>query len=110
MKQRQHIRAKINGIEVYISDRSGFCRGTLKDFSRFGLCIDNLPRRIHPKNGYFTVIVARGLQRFNLKVQEKWEATNGPSTAIGTAIDNVPTDWTSMVKAHEPRRSSTWSL
>jgi hypothetical protein len=108
MEQRQHVRAKMSNTEVFVSDRAGFCTGTLKDFSRFGLCICGLPRRIHSTNGCFSVVVSRGALNFNLKVKEKWETKDGSTTEVGTAINNVPQDWKSMVMLHEPRRSAKW--
>lgn len=96
--------------EVYVSDRAGFCSGTLKNFSRSGLCIGDLPRKIHPKNGYFTVIVSRGSMSFNLEVQEIWETKAGLSSEVGTAIDNAPLDWTTMAMLHEPRGSTPWNI
>ena len=108
MEQRQYVRAKTSNTKVYISDRVGFCTGTLKDFSRFGLCISDLPRKIHSKNGCFSVIVSRGSMNVNLNVKEKWETTDGATTEVGTTIDKVPPEWTSMVMLHEPHKSANW--
>ncbi len=108
MKQRQDVRTKLSGTKVHVSDRAGFCTGTLKDFSRGGLCISDLPRKIHTKDGYFKVVVSRGPMNFNMRVKEKWETKDGPSTEVGIAINNAPQEWTSMVMLHEPRRSANW--
>jgi hypothetical protein len=109
MEQRQYQRSKIRNAEVHVSDRAGFCTGTLKDFSQTGLCITNLPRKVHPMDGYFTVIVSRGPMNFNLKVKEKWEVIDGAAAEVGTAIDNAPPEWRSMVIRYEPRANSSWS-
>ena len=108
MEHRQHVRAKLSGTKVHVSDQAGFCTGTLKDFSRCGLCISDLPRKIHSKDGYFKVIVSRGPMNFNMRVKEKWETNDGPSTEVGIAISHIPQEWTSMVMLHEPRRSANW--
>ncbi|MCF8055914.1 MAG: PilZ domain-containing protein [Desulfocapsa sp.] len=108
MEKRQDYRSRMSNTEVHVSDQAGFCTGTLKDFSQSGLRISNLPRKVHPKNGYFTVIVSRGAMKFNLKVQEKWKSTNGLTAEVGTAIDNAPPEWKSMVMRYEPRQSASW--
>lgn len=110
MENRQQPRAKMSSTEVHVSDRAGFCTGTLKNFSRSGLCITDLPRRIHPEDDYFTVIVSRGSMNYNLEVQEKWEYKSGLTNEVGVTIDNAPIDWTSMVQLHEPPKNSTWRI
>ncbi len=107
MEQRQYFRTKISGTEVYISDGAGFCLGTLKDFSRFGLCITDIPRKIHPENGYFTAVMSNENLNFKLKVEEKWMAKDGLSTMVGAAIENVPWDWTEMAMQHEPKKKKS---
>lgn len=102
MEQRQYFRAKISNTEIYISDRAGFCKGILKDFSRFGLCITDLPRKIHPKNGYFTIVISSNTMHFKLKVEERWWAKDTLSIETGAVIEDAPWDWTEMVMQHEP--------
>lgn len=106
MEQRQHIRTKIIGTEIYISDGAGFCQATLKNFSRFGLCITDIPRKIHTEDGYFTAVISEDNLNFKLKVEGKWMLKNGPSTMVGAAIENVPWDWTEMVMKHEPKKKT----
>lgn len=104
MEQRQFFRTKISGTEVYISDGAGFCLGTLKDFSRFGLCIADIPRKVHSKDGYFTAVISNNRQNFKLKVEEKWMTQDGLLTRVGAAIEDVPWDWTEMAMMHEPQK------
>lgn len=105
MEQRQYFRIKMSNAEVYISDQAGFCTGTLRDFSRFGLCIADLPRRIHPKNGCFKAVVVDSKSTFKLLVEEKWKAKEGLSNVVGAVIDDVSWDWTEMVMQREPRNT-----
>jgi hypothetical protein len=108
MEQRQYFRVRMSETEVLISDRAGFCVGTLKDCSRFGLCITDLPRRIHPKNGYFQAVVTNKDLNFKLQVEEKWNTEDGFSNVVGAVIDNVPWEWTEMVMQNEPRNDESW--
>jgi hypothetical protein len=106
MEQRQDFRALSQNTEVHISDRAGFCTGTLKDFSRSGICITDIPRKIHLNNGCFTIVVSDEHMNFKLKVEERWRAKEGLSTKVGVTIEDVPWDWTEMVIRHEPQKSA----
>ena len=107
MEQREYSRTKTIGTEVYISDGAGFCMGTLKNFSQVGLCITDIPRKIHSNHGSFTAIISDNNLKFKLKVERKWTAKDGLSTMVGAAIENVPWDWTEMVMQHEPQKKDT---
>ncbi len=103
MEQRQYFRVRMSDTEVLISDRAGFCVGTLKDCSRFGLCITDLPRKIHPENGFFQAVVSSRDLNFKLQVEEMWKSEDGFSNVVGAVIDNAPWEWTEMVMQNEPR-------
>jgi len=109
MEQRQYFRSKAINTEIHIADRAGFCVGTLKDFSRFGLCINNIPRRIHTEDGCFIAVLSCDNINFRLKVEERWRIKDGLTTQIGVVIENVPWDWTEMVMQHEPQTDDVWT-
>lgn len=107
MEKRKH--ARINSdIEVHISDQAGFCTGTLKNFSCFGLCITDLPRRIHTKNGFFEAIFTCSDLKFKLLVEEKWIKTEGLTNLVGAVIDNASWNWTEMVMQYESVDDDVW--
>lgn len=107
MEQRKYSRIMDN-VEVYISDKAGFCTGTLKDFSRFGLCITDLPRKVHTRNGFFEVIFTCSGFKFRLQVEEKWNETEGLTNIVGALINNAAWDWTEMVMQHEAADEDVW--
>ncbi|HID03001.1 MAG TPA: PilZ domain-containing protein [Desulfobacterales bacterium] len=109
MEQRQYFRAFSPNTEVHISDRAGFCTGILKDFSRFGICITDIPRKIHLKDGCFTIVLSNENMNFKLKVVERWRTKEGLSTKVGVAIEDVPWDWTEMVMGYEPKNKDAWT-
>ena len=109
MEQRKYFRAKLDNTEVHISDGAGFCSGTLKDCSRFGICITNIPRKLHTENGFFLAVVSKNAVNFRLKVKEQWETKDGLSIEIGAAIDNAPWDWTEMIMQIEPSNDDIWA-
>ncbi len=107
MNKRKHSRVR-NNMEVHISDKAGFCTGTLKDFSRFGLCITDLPRKIHCKNGSFEAIFTCAERKFKLRVEEKWSQREGLINIVGANINDVAWDWTEMVMRYESVDDDVW--
>ena len=107
MEQRQHIRSDITGMTAYISDQAGLCCGTLKDMSRFGLCITDIPRKLQTKNGFFKAVINGKGQNFKLQLKEKWTQKNGLTTLVGAGINDVPWTWTEMTLYHELRHRNT---
>ena len=107
-EHRQHARTHIEGMEIHISDRAGFCTGTVKDISRFGLCITDIPRKLHAQHGSFDAIVSGNGKNFRLRLDEKWKAKDGLTTVVGAGIDNVPWNWTEMVMHNEPVQGDVW--
>jgi hypothetical protein len=101
MEQRQHIRSSINGLTVYISDQAGLCNGVIKDISRFGICIGDIPRKLQTKNGSFNAVINGKGNTFKLQLKEKWKDENGQTTIIGAGIDDAPWDWAEMTLRHE---------
>ncbi len=108
MEQRQYFRTQLHSAEVHISDRAGFCTGTLKDCSRFGVCIADISRKIHTSNGYFVAVISNSNMNFKLKVKERWRAKDGLSIEIGGSIEDAAWDWTEMVMEHEPKNGDVW--
>ncbi len=108
MEQRRYFRTQIGSAEVHISDHAGFCTGSLKDCSRFGLCISDIPRKIHTQQGYFTAVISKDSRNFKLKIKECWRAQDGLSLEIGGVIEDVAWDWTEMVMKHEPKNDDVW--
>ncbi|AGF77075.1 hypothetical protein UWK_00492 [Desulfocapsa sulfexigens DSM 10523] len=109
MEKRQYFRAKLNGTEVHISDQAGFCMATLKDCSRFGLCITDIPRKIHTKDGNFIAIISTKGINFKLQITERWTTKDGLSMQIGGTIEKPNWDWTEMIMKHEPINDDVWA-
>ena len=109
MERRKHIRISAVGMEADISDMIGFSTGTLKDISRFGVCITDIPRKLHPRNNFVTVIISGKGERFTLQLRPKWEKQDGLTMATGTIIGGVPWDWTEMIMQLEPQYEDAWA-
>ncbi len=109
MEQRSFVRTSMGAIEVDISDRVGFSTGTLKDVSRFGVCVTDIPRKLQTENSIFTAIISANGQRFKLQLKEKWKKQDGLTMVMGAKIKDAPWDWTEMVKQLEPENEDVWA-
>jgi len=93
-------------MEIDISDRVGFSTGTVKDISRFGICISDIPRKLHIKDNCITVVVSSKNKRFKLLLRPQWEKQDGLTRVTGTVIDNAPWEWTEMIMRLEPKNNA----
>jgi len=96
--------------KVHIFDQIGFCTGTLKDFSESGVCISDLPRKIHTDNGSFKAIITGPHLNFKLQIKEKWENTEGLTNVVGGTIEDATEIWEEMVKAQKQQPTTTSSV
>ena len=103
MGLRKHHRINLSGIDVVFSDRRGFGTGTIKDVSRFGIGISDIPRRLNMENDLMTLVISFKGKQFKLQAIPKWEKKSGPSLTTGVEVENTPWEWTEMIMCLEPK-------
>ena len=108
MERRKHPRLNTVGMEADISDKVGFSTGTIKDISRFGVCITDIPRKLQNKNNSITVVISSKGKRFKLLLKPQWEKQEGLTLVAGASFDNAPWDWTAMIMKLEPQDNDIW--
>jgi hypothetical protein len=109
IEQRKYVRLNAMGMEVDIADRIGFCTGTIKDISRFGVCITDIPRKVRTKNNFISVVISTKDKHFKLQLRPQWEKQEGLTMVTGTIIDEAPLDWTKMIMQLEPQNNDILS-
>ncbi len=109
IEQRKHPRLLPISMEIDISDRVGFSTGTVKDISRFGICIADIPRKLQTTNDCITVVISAKQKRFKLLLRPQWERREGLTVVTGTVIDSAPWDWTEMIIQMEPKNGDAWA-
>ena len=97
MEKRKYPRLAVKGMDITLSDRVGFSSGTVKDVSRFGVCVTDLPRRLEADNENITAIVITQDKRFRFDLNPQWEKQDGLTMAMGTTIPHVPREWVELV-------------
>lgn len=110
MEQRAYNRINAVGMEINISDKVGSVIGIVKDVSRFGLCITNMPRKLYTQKKSVTAIISVKEKQFTIQLRPQWEKQNGLTLIAGAIIDDAPSDWIKMVMLLEREDEALWSL
>ncbi len=102
MEKRRHQRMPVDDLHADISDGYGFFSGTVEDLSRFGLKLDDVPKRLDEKAKLFSVIVSGDGQHFKMQARPRWAQGKSLSKKVGLEIINAPWGWTEFVMKFEP--------
>lgn len=101
MQKREYPRLEIAHIQADVSDGKGFFSGAVKNLSRFGLSISDIPINLDNTSDIYSVILDGPGTHFKLLVRPIWEQDDGVSKTIGTRIENSPWTWTEFVMRQE---------
>jgi len=105
MNKRDHPRVEVADLQADISDGNDFFSGTVKNISRFGLAIDDVPAALDRDADMYSVILDGPGVHFKLLVRPVWELEDGGVKAFGALIENSPWTWTDYVMGKEPLTS-----
>ena len=106
MDKRRHPRMAVDRLTVDLSDGRGFFAGTVRDLSRFGLMVENIPKRVDDEAMQYSVVVSGRGQNFKMRTRPRWVAAQPLGKKIGMEIINAPWGWTEFVMQFEPREES----
>ena len=101
MQKREYPRLEVPQIQADVSDGKGFFTGSIKNISRFGLAITDIPLDLDNSSDIYSVILDGPGTHFKLLVRPVWETDDGVSKTIGTRIENSPWTWTDFVMRQE---------
>lgn len=107
MEKRRYPRMALQGIVADISDGKGFFSGRVHDISRFGLSLNDIPKKID-EHALLTIIVDGRGGHFKLRMKPCWDATAGMQKIIGGEIEQTSFAWTEFVKQFEPASDDIW--
>lgn len=104
-EKREHPRMDVLELQADISDGNDFFSGTVKNISRFGLAITDIPTTLNQDADIYSVIIDGPGIHFKLLVRPVWEHNDGSHKTIGSVIENSPWTWTDYVMGKEPLTS-----
>ncbi|MBU1568598.1 MAG: PilZ domain-containing protein [Proteobacteria bacterium] len=108
MEKRRHQRMEVDNLNVDISDGVGFFGGTISDLSRFGIKVDNLPKRLDDNAKQLSIVISGKGKNFKIKARPRWTVRQPISKSVGIEIVNAPFGWTEFVMDFEPTRDEAW--
>ena len=108
MEKRRHQRMAVNNLLVDISDGWRVFSGTVSDVSRFGLKIDDVPKKLDERAKKLSLVVSGNGQNFKMKARPRWANRQTISKMIGIEIVNAPWGWTEFVMDFEPESDDVW--
>ena len=108
MDKRRHPRMAVDGLTVDLSDGRGFFNGTVGDLSRFGLLVENVPKRLDEMAPIYSVIVSGRGHNFKMKARLRWSVRQSISKKVGIEILKASWGWTEFVMQFEPKPDDVW--
>ena len=108
MDKRRHPRMAVDGFTVDLADGKGFFSGTVGDLSRFGLMVENVPKRLDELASVYSVIVSGQGSSFKMKARLRWSGRASISKKVGIEILKAPWGWTEFVLQFEPKPDDVW--
>ena len=107
MEKRRHERIDNQHMQADLSDGTGFFTGTVKDFSRFGLLLEDVPKRLNETSPQVSVVIQNATESFKVKAKTRWTKKQALSKMIGLEIVNAPYGWAEFVMENEDERDNT---
>jgi hypothetical protein len=96
-------------ISIDVSDGIGSFPGVVRDVSRFGIGITDLPKRLDTSGKRMTIVVMGRGGHFKMRVNPRWSVPDGLRKNVGVEIPNAPWGWTEFVMGFEPADEDVWS-
>lgn len=101
MQRREYPRLEVPHLQADVSNGKGFFTGSVKNISRFGLAIANIPLDLDNASDIYSVILDGPGTHFKLLVRPVWVEDDGVSKTLGAKIENSPWTWTEFVMQQE---------
>lgn len=92
---------EIADIQADVSDGKGFFTGAVKNLSRYGLAIAEVPVGLEKSADIHSVILDGPGAHFKLLIRPVWEEDDGTTKTIGARIENSSWTWTDFVMRQE---------
>lgn len=102
MEYRKHPRIRGINYQADVSDGHGFFSGTVCNFSRFGLCLKEIPNRIDHRARRFSVVFSGDGKNFKMVARSRWTEKENLRKVMGLEILRSPWSWAKFVIAQEP--------
>lgn len=107
-EKRKHHRIPTKNLTVDASDGIGFCTGSARDISKFGMCLVDMRKHFGDDVENLTVVITAKDKVFKMKVRPRWHADDGMTDKIGAEIEKAPWEWTEFVMNLDEKDEDVW--
>jgi hypothetical protein len=105
-ENRNQPRLQLKNMSVDIFDGVGFFSGAIRDFSRYGLCLKQIPSSLEDGMKRLTVVVSGRDKNFRMIVRPRWFNYDGYTQDIGVRIIDSPLEWQKFIDEQMKEDSS----
>lgn len=102
MDKRKYPRIHSITFQAHISDGDKFFSGSVRNISQYGLCLDDVPKKIRHEARRLSVVISGGGNTFKVLTRTCWAEEERLRKSIGMEILKAPWGWTEFVLSHEP--------
>mgnify|MGYP002631874701 CR=1 FL=1 len=110
MNKRRHQRVEIPNLIANLSDGVDSFSGTVRDVSRVGILLADIPKRLNNLGEQLSVVISAKGKKFKMLVIPKWVSGDNSEKIMGLAILDAPIDWTMFVMDYEPKYEDIWAM
>lgn len=108
MENRRYPRLDHFSYLVDVSDGRGFFSGYVQNLSRFGLCLQDVSKKIDQDARRLSVVISSHDKYFKMLARVRWSEEKGPVKNLGLELINTPWNWTEFVMEKEPTPDDPW--
>ncbi len=109
MDKRRHLRIEVPNLIADVSDGTGFFTGTVGDISRFGVLLDDIPKKFNDQSATLSIVISGNSKSFKIQGKSKWVNEGNLRKKMGIQILDSPSSWTAFVKRFEPKDDDIWA-
>lgn len=96
-EKRNSSRILLNEGHAYIDEPDDCCRAQVTNISRYGICLNHIPKAVDVKTDPMMVLFRTPEHDFTFHARPMWKKLTGTGYVVGAAIDQAPTGWENML-------------
>lgn len=97
-EKRNGDRILLNEGHAYIDEPDDCCRASVSNISRYGICLDQIPKAVDVKDNPMMVLLRTPDRDFTFHARPMWKKLTSRGYMVGAVIDQAPTGWENMLE------------
>jgi hypothetical protein len=97
MEQRHDPRIHFRELSADACDSKDFFRGKVRNVSRYGLCLADLPEEVDERNKLWSLLIKGKDLTCKIAASPRWSVTTGGRKMVGLEVMDPPLPWTDFL-------------